>query len=122
MSEEEKKFMEEPEKILKTALENLLVKEYGVNIRDILRRFDEINQIVHRMDKNISILDERTKNLSERISSMEKSFGERISSIEKSFGERIGSIQRLQYTLIGGTFGTLIGIILTLITILFKMI
>jgi tetrahydromethanopterin S-methyltransferase subunit G len=100
MSEEEKKFVEEPEKILKTALENLLVKEYGVNIRDILRRFDEINQIIHRMDKNISVLDERTKNLS----------------------ERIGSIQHLQYTLIGGTFGTLIGIILTLITILFKMI
>jgi len=101
-----KKKVEEEEirRVLSEVIE--LVKEvYGVGIKEIVDRISRMNMELGEVSRSV-------KGLTERMGSLDKNVA--------VLNERTNIMLKIMYALLGGTFGTLIGIILTLIGLLFR--
>jgi tetrahydromethanopterin S-methyltransferase subunit B len=77
----------------------------GLDPSTIERRFNELNELIHKMDEKMTGLDKRLTNLEMRIAVLD---------------ERTGIMKNLQYALVGGTYGSLIAIVLLLIGLVLR--
>jgi tetrahydromethanopterin S-methyltransferase subunit B len=77
----------------------------GLDPSTIERRFNELNELIHKMDEKMTGLDKRLTNLEMRIAVLD---------------ERTGIMKNLQYALVGGTYGSLIAIVLLIIGLVLR--
>jgi chromosome segregation ATPase len=77
----------------------------GLDPSTIERRFNELNELIHKMDEKMTGLDKRLTNLEMGIAVLD---------------ERTGIMKNLQYALVGGTYGSLIAIVLLLIGLVLR--
>jgi len=83
----------------------------GLDPSTIERRFNELNELIHRMDEKMRGVDKILTNLETRITNLET----RITNLETGIAildERTGIMKNLQYALVGGTYGSLVAIVL----------
>jgi chromosome segregation ATPase len=77
----------------------------GLDPSTIERRFNELNELIHKMDEKMTGLDKRLTNLEMGIAVLD---------------ERTGIMKNLQYALVGGTYGSLVAIVLLLIGLVLR--
>jgi len=95
---------EDIKKIL-SEIEPIVKETYGLGIKEIVDRISMINVELGEVSRTV-------KGLAERMGSLDTNVA--------VLNERTSIMLRIIYALLGGTFGTLIGIILTLIGLLFR--
>jgi len=112
MKQEEEKGMkgEEMEKLLVEVVEPTVKRVYGMGIKDIFDRIGTINRELGEISKTISML-------VTRIDGMDKTMSVLTTRID-GMNKRIDDLWKVVVAILGGTFGTLIGIILMLIKLL----
>jgi|GEM_PF-2871549 len=91
----------------------------GLDHSTIERRFNELNELIHKMDEKMTGVDSRLTSLETRIANLETritNLGTRIAVLD----ERTGIMKNLQYALVGGTYGSLIAIVLLLIGLVLR--
>jgi chromosome segregation ATPase len=76
----------------------------GLDPSTIERRFNELNELIHKMDEKMTGVDKRLTNLETRITNLETGIA--------VLDERTGIMKNLQYALVGGTYGSLVAIVL----------
>jgi len=117
---------EEIKKLFREAIDPFLKETYGTSIKDILDRMDMMNKEIGQILSSIATLDKRIAVLDEKIMALDKRMAvldRKITILDKRVAvldERTKIHGRLLYVLVGGTFGTLISIILTLIGLFFR--
>jgi len=94
---------EEIKKFLTEIIEPVVKESYGMGIKDILDRINTINRELGEISKAISRLENSYRVL-------ENNFGR--------IDERTKIMLNIEYALIGGVFGTLVGIILMLVQLI----
>jgi polyhydroxyalkanoate synthesis regulator phasin len=110
---------EEIKKLFREAIDPFLKETYGTSIKDILDRIDIMNKEIGQILSSIATLNERIVALDKRMAVLDR----KITILDKRVAvldERTKIHGRLLYVLVGGTFGTLISIILTLIGLFFR--
>jgi len=112
---------EEVRRFIEEVVEPVVKETYGIGVRDALSRMDAMNKELGEVKRGLEEISKRVESLDRKVDTHVDMLNKRVDSLDRNVGilnERTKIMLNIQYALIGGTFGTLVGIILMLVRLL----